>query len=123
MLSSHNAVKVLGLTVLTLCFSACQRTQAGDTAEQAGARTFNSICARCHGSDGKGGVPAAEGSSAPRNFCDASFQNSRTDEQLIQVIRQGKGAMPAFGNLFTDDDLKGLVLKIRSFDPARKPHG
>ena len=63
-----------------------------------------------------------EGSNAPRNFCDAAFQASRTDEQLKQVIRQGKGAMPAFGNLFSDEDLQGLVLKIRSYDPAAKSH-
>ena len=63
-----------------------------------------------------------EGSNAPRNFCDAAFQASRTDEQLKQVIRRGKGAMPAFGNLFSDAELQGLVLEIRSFDPNRKSH-
>lgn len=67
-------------------------------------------------------MPAAEGSNAPRNFCDAGFQASRTDEQLKQVIRQGKGAMPAFGNLFSDADLQGLVLKIRSYNPDPKRH-
>jgi len=60
--------------------------------------------------------------SPPRNFCDAAFQASRSDEQLKQVIRQGKGAMPAFGNLFSEDELKGLVLEVRRFDPARKAH-
>lgn len=85
------------------------------------AQTFATICARCHGSDGKGGV-APEGSSPPRNFCDAAFQAQRTDDQLKQVIRKGKGAMPAFGNLFSDTDLQGLVHKIRSFNPdSKKP--
>ena len=52
----------------------------------------------------------------------AAFQASRSDEQLKQVIRMGKGAMPGYGSLFSDVDLQGLVGKIRSFDPgAKKP--
>jgi mono/diheme cytochrome c family protein len=114
--------RVIGLAALSLGLSSCQRSKDFGTREQPGAQIFTSICARCHGSDGKGGVPALEGTPAPRNFCDAAFQKSRTDEQLIQVIRQGKGAMPAFGNLYSEEDLKGLVLKIRSFNPeARHP--
>ncbi len=80
------------------------------------------MCAKCHGSDGKGGVPAAEGANPPRNFCDASFQASRSDEDLKQVIRKGKGGMPAFGNLFSDAELLALVHKIRTFNPAAKGH-
>jgi mono/diheme cytochrome c family protein len=98
---------------------ACNRSGAGLGAQN-GEQTFATICARCHGSDGKGGVPAAEGANAPRNFCDAVFQGARTDEQLRNVIRKGKGGMPAFGNLFSDADLQGLVHKIRSFNPAAK---
>jgi mono/diheme cytochrome c family protein len=108
------------LSLLLPGLAACQHAKGGDARAEAAAQTFTTICARCHGSDGKGGVPAMEGSNAPRNFCDAAFQASRTDEQLKQVIRQGKGAMPAFGNLFTDADLQALVLKIRSFNPDPK---
>jgi hypothetical protein len=66
--------------------------------------------------DGKGGI-ASGGANAPRNFCDAAFQTSRTDDDLKCTIRMGKGAMPAFGNLFSDTDLQGLVHKLRTFDP------
>jgi mono/diheme cytochrome c family protein len=107
------------LSALFLSLTSCQHPEGRDAQAQAAAQTFTTICARCHGNDGKGGVPAAEGSIAPRNFCDAAFQRGRTDQQLKQVIRQGKGAMPAFGNLFSDSDLQGLVLKIRSFNPDR----
>jgi mono/diheme cytochrome c family protein len=100
----------------------CQRSESGP--EQAAERveqTYRTVCGRCHGADGKGGV-APEGVNAPRNFCDPTFQASRTDEELKQAIRVGKGAMPGFGNLFSDVDLQGLVRKIRSFDPgAKKP--
>ena len=117
---SRGVARVTWLSALFVGLASCQHPKGGDAQAQAAAQTFTTICARCHGSDGKGGVPAAEGSNPPRNFCDAAFQASRTDEQLQQVIRQGKGAMPAFGNLFTDADLQGLVRKIRSFNPDPK---
>lgn len=97
---------------------ACHRAEAGSSAES-GTQTFIAVCAKCHGADGKGGVPAMEGAPPPRNFCDSAFQASRTDEQLKQAIRKGKGGMPAFGNLFPDAELEALVTKIRSFDPAK----
>jgi len=108
--------------VLFCAVAACQRhTGASDQAAEATEQTFRTLCGRCHGADGKGGV-APEGANAPRNFCDAAFQAGRTDEQLKQAIVRGKGAMPGFGNLFSDADLQGLVRKIRSFDPgAKKP--
>ena len=105
-----------GCSLLTL--TACHHAQSG-SADQNAAQTFSAVCAKCHGTDGKGGVPAMEGAAPPRNFCNAAFQASRTDEQLKQVIRKGKGGMPAFGDLFPEADLQALVHKIRSFDPAR----
>ena len=109
------------LVALLAAAPACHRASADPNEQQSrnAEQAFTTVCARCHGSDGKGGV-APEGSNAPRNFCDSAFQASRTDEQLKQVIRKGKGSMPAFGNLFSDSDLQGLVHKIRSFDPSGK---
>ena len=110
----------LGLGAALLA-AGCHRSQ-GDPASVNAEQTFASVCAKCHGADGKGGVPAAEGANPPRNFCDASFQASRSDEDLKQVIRKGKGGMPAFGNLFSDADLLALVHKIRTFNPPAKEH-
>lgn len=108
----------LGFGCSLLALTACHREEPG-SADQNAAQTFTAVCAKCHGTDGKGGVPAMEGAAPPRNFCDAAFQASRTDEQIKQVIRKGKGGMPAFGNLFPEADLQALAHKIRSFDPAK----
>jgi mono/diheme cytochrome c family protein len=97
--------------------SACQHSSADAESIQSGERIFASVCSRCHGVDGKGGI-AAGGANAPRNFCDAAFQASRSDADLMQVIQKGKASMPAFGNLFSDSDLRGLVHKLRSFTPT-----
>lgn len=82
---------------------------------------FTAACARCHGPDGTGGLPIFEGGPSPRNFHDHSFQLSRTDEQLKETIKSGKGSgMPPFGTMFDDAQLTSLVLQIRSFDPEKK---
>jgi mono/diheme cytochrome c family protein len=111
--------RALGLAATFLLAIGCHHSEQDPFTESA-EQTFLSVRAKCHGADGKGGVPAAEGQNAPRNFCDAAFQASRSDEDLSRAIRNGKGNMPAFGNLFADADLLGLVHKVRSFDPAAK---
>jgi mono/diheme cytochrome c family protein len=80
-------------------------------------RTFDLICARCHGPEGRGGPPDATGV-GPRNFHDAQFQQSRSDDELKRVVREGKnGHMPAFGNAFSPTTLDALVARIRSYNP------
>jgi mono/diheme cytochrome c family protein len=82
---------------------------------------FASVCAKCHGLDGKGGI-ADVGGVRPRNFCDAEFQRTRTDEELEKAILEGKNnRMPSFAGVFSPDQVKGLVRYIRSFDPGATP--
>lgn len=95
----------------------CKRDAAPGDARAEGKALFDSACGKCHGSDGRGGVPAMEGQPAPRNFRDAAFQASRSDAQLKQVIVAGKGAMPPFGKLFDEPQLTQLVAHIRGFNP------
>ena len=101
------------LFVTVLMAGACKSSQG---ATQSGEQIFSAVCSRCHGPDGHGGV----GVPPPRNFHDSAFQAQRTDADLMNDIRQGKSnAMPAFGNAFTDDQIKQLVSKVRSFDDSR----
>jgi mono/diheme cytochrome c family protein len=102
--------------VLGCASSACQHSSADAESLQRGEQIFASVCSRCHGLDGKGGLTAGS-ANAPRNFCDAAFQASRSDADLRQVIQKGKGGMPAFGNMFSDSDFRGLLHKLRTFTP------
>ena len=113
----RGALRVLLALTFGCASSACQHSSADAESIQSGERIFASVCSRCHGVDGKGGI-AAGGADAPRNFCDTAFQASRSDADLMQVIQKGKANMPAFGNLFSDSDLRGLVRKLRAFTPA-----
>lgn len=110
---------VLAALLLIQAAGCKRRAIAGDTHAEA-RHLFDSTCAVCHGRDGRGGVPAAEGLPPPRNFRDAAFQASRSDADLKHVIRAGKGQMPAFGPLFDDDQLTLLVAYVRSFGPKPK---
>jgi mono/diheme cytochrome c family protein len=109
------------LVLVPAALQGCKRKQVeGDTAAEA-KHLFDSVCGRCHGSDGRGGVPPAEGAPAPRNFNDAEFQASRSDADLKNVIRHGKGSMPPFGALFDETQTTLLVHHIRSFNPKKPP--
>jgi cytochrome c oxidase cbb3-type subunit 3 len=78
---------------------------------------FATMCARCHGADGSGGLPVFDGGPSPRNFHDHAFQRDRTDEQLALTIMNGKGTgMPSFGTIFDERQLRSLVAHVRTFD-------
>jgi mono/diheme cytochrome c family protein len=53
----------------------------------------------------------------PRNLTDPAFQAKFTDADLRQVIRVGKGQMPAFGGMMADEDLGYVITFIRSLAP------
>ena len=107
------------LAGLVVTASGCKRKQVeGDTHAEA-KQLFRSICARCHGADGRGGVPTAEGQPAPRDFGDPNFHSSRTDAELKKAIREGKGPMPPFAALLDDTQTTLLVAYVRGFNSKK----
>ena len=98
----------------------------GDTAP-AGAATqphreagelFRRRCARCHGADGTGQPRRARGGEIP-NFTDAKWQATRTDDQLLASILDGKGTkMPGFGDRLSEDEGRDLAAHVRAFTAA-----
>jgi len=53
-------------------------------------RMFATVCATCHGMDGTGKGPAAESlNPKPRDYTDAKWQASVTDDQLKETILKG----------------------------------
>ncbi|HEY3801828.1 MAG TPA: cytochrome c [Kofleriaceae bacterium] len=64
-----------------------------DPAEKA-QEMFATVCAMCHGPTGQGdGQAAASLNPKPRNYTDAKWQASVTDDQIRQTILQGGQAM------------------------------
>src|SRR5690349_16215153 len=55
---------------------------------------FAQRCSACHGATGRGdGAVAANLDPHPRNFHDAAWQQTVTDEYLVHVIQVGGGAV------------------------------
>lgn len=110
---------VFAVVLAALSVQGCKRKAIEGDSHAEAQHLFDSTCAICHGRDGRGGVPAAEGQPAPRNFRDTAFQASRSDDDLKKAIRDGKGPMPPFAPLFDDSQLTLLVAYIRGFDPKK----
>lgn len=84
---------------------------------------FNTLCATCHGADGTGNGPAAASlNPKPRNYTDAAWQASVTDDHLRETILKGGAGvgkspmMPGQPQLKDHPEvLDGLVQIIRKF--------
>lgn len=79
---------------------------SGDPA--AGKTVYSTYCASCHGEDGK---PAMAG--VP-DFSSKAFQDSKTDDQLVQSTKGGNGGMPGFAAMIDDKQVVDVVAHIRT---------
>jgi cytochrome c553 len=79
---------------------------------------WEKTCQKCHGPDGKGDTKMGKKMEV-KDLTDPKYQDSFTDEKATKAIKEGikdgdKTKMkPAEG--LTDDDIKALVAKVRSF--------
>jgi len=94
----------------------------GDAAAIAAGKTafMANACATCHGETGLGdGAAAAALTVKPRNYTDATWQNSVSDADIKNVIVKGgaanglDAAMVAYGHL-PEADIDNIVAYIRS---------
>ncbi len=79
---------------------------------------WEKTCAKCHGPDGVGKTKMGE-KIGVKDFTDAKYQATFTDEKAIAAIKEGvkEGEKVRMKPLeaATDEDAKALVAKIRSF--------
>jgi len=91
--------------------------EAQESDEQALARAaaalWNASCASCHGRDGRGQGPARPPGAQMPDFTAADYQASRSDTQLVQAIRDGRGMMPGFGKQLNEHGLRALTDHVR----------
>ena len=79
---------------------------------QAAADTYKSKCAMCHGADGAGDTPAGKAMKVPSFASPDAVKAS--DADLIAITKTGKGKMPAYTGKIPDDQIKDLVVYIRT---------
>lgn len=79
---------------------------------QSGAEIFKVRCAMCHGMDGAANTPAG------KIFQAASFHDPAvikiSDEDRLNIVKNGKNKMPAFKSILTDDQIKSVLAYIRT---------
>ena len=101
----------IGLTVFVV---SAVSALAGD-----GKANYESNCAKCHGTDGKGQTKMGQ-KLGIKDYTDAKVQDALKDDAAIKAIKEGlkdadgKTLMkPADG--MSDDDVKALVAYMRTF--------
>jgi len=68
----------------------------------AGAKTYASHCAMCHGAEAKGGIGP--------DLTAASYKFGKTEAAIRESIGKGRpGGMPAFGSQLSGNDIDNLV--------------
>jgi|SRR5882724_2185432 len=88
---------------------------------ESGGDIYRETCARCHGEIGK--PPSSAGASfyppAPQLPQHASEWNER---ELFWIIKHGirNTAMPAWGSLLSDDDIRQVAALVKSFARERR---
>lgn len=113
-------IHMMVLTALVVSSTGAWASGAANTDPKAPEK-FGMFCVPCHGPAGKGDGPAAAVlNPKPRNFTDGTYMNTRTDAQLINVIKNGSAAekfspmMVGYGSMVNDQEIKEIVAFIRS---------
>jgi mono/diheme cytochrome c family protein len=77
-----------------------------------GADLFKAKCQMCHGADGTANTPAGRAIKA------ASFKSAAViktpDADLVAIVKNGKGKMPAYAAKLSDAQIKAAVEYIRT---------
>jgi mono/diheme cytochrome c family protein len=117
---------MLKMTAILVLFAGAifglNQTQASNsiqtTQEPNADQIYSARCARCHGEDGKAETNMGKRMGA-RNFVDKAWHDSTKDEDITATIKEGSGAMPAFGSKLSEAEIKAVVGKIRKFKPEK----
>ena len=72
-----------------------------------GARIYNIHCIACHGVQGLSAIPNVP------NFA-AGDRMMQPDMMLMQSIKTGKGIMPSFFGILSDQDLRDVIAYLRT---------
>jgi mono/diheme cytochrome c family protein len=91
--------------------------RAEDTA--AGASVFKAKCSTCHGPDGSGNTPV--GKSLQTADLRSPEVQKKSDAELTESVSEGKGNMPAFKTILTEDEIHAVLKYVRTFASKAAP--
>lgn len=93
------------LGILAAAAAACHPTESGD-----GAEVYKTICAACHGEDGKP-PPDKVTQLHPRDFTAPEFRARVTVDLVTKQVRYGSQnkLMPAFAGVLREDQITAVA--------------
>ena len=104
---------------LRLLVSGCLLTVAASapawSAEtKAGKATYDKLCVSCHGADGKGNPAMAKVMGEKQLNIVSKDVQAKKDAELLKVITEGAGKMPASGKSLNPQEQKDVLSYTRS---------
>lgn len=88
---------------------------AGWSAEAKGGKAaYDKLCASCHGADGKGNSAMAKVFGEKELNIATKETAKKKDPELLKVITEGKGKMPASGKGLSKEEQKQVLEYMRS---------
>ncbi len=97
----------------------CTMAVACASAEQRGASVYKTSCAQCHGKTGEADTPAGKAFNA--RSLNSSEVLKLSDAEMLALTKKGKGKMPAWEGILTDDQLKGVIAYIHTMQKGKSP--
>ena len=86
-------------------------------------KLYGRYCASCHGADGRAQTTMARMMNpAPTNFQVGPWKGEQSVVAIVEVIKNGKGAMPGFGKeISSESELNALAVYVLSLrkEPAQ----
>ena len=98
-------VWIAAIVALLFTFETAHAQSDDDPAQvEAGAEVFAANCSSCHGAEG-------EGSPVGRPLAGVADENDRA--RHIETVTDGRGNMPAFGTVLSEDEIESVVSFVR----------
>jgi cytochrome c6 len=100
-----------GAAIALVLFGLAPSAHARNAADDAGTQTYKSNCVVCHAADGTG---SATGKSLKAPDLHSDAVQKMTVEQMIDQVSNGKNNMPPFKSTLSDDQIKDVVMYVRT---------
>ena len=101
--------------LVSACFGLAWSVQSVWSADaKTGKATYDKLCVSCHGADGKGNPAMIKALGEKGLNIVGKDTQAKSDAQLLKVIVEGAGKMPASGKNLTPQEQKEVLAHTRS---------